>query len=132
MCDRPQVKPEEIKEVIQSYSDNAEPKKIQTNGFHIGGEKFMTVRAEGRAVYGKKVRSFVFTIARFRCPYYLSTPEESYANVFLSTFTQGKEGVIIDKTTQAILVAHYPENVQPGNATTVVEKLADYLVSVGY
>ncbi len=37
-----------------------------------------------------------------------------------------------EKTQQAILVAHYPEKVQPGNATTTVEKLADYLIGVGY
>jgi hypothetical protein len=45
---------------------------------------------------------------------------------------QGKEGVIIVKTKQAILVTHYPEKVQPGQAATVVEKLADYLTGVGY
>jgi len=45
---------------------------------------------------------------------------------------KGKEGIIIVKTTQAILVAHYPETVQPGNAVTTVEQLGDYLVGVGY
>jgi len=44
----------------------------------------------------------------------------------------GKEGICCVKTKLAILVAHYPENVQPGEAATVVEKLADYLISVGY
>ncbi|KAF8453622.1 profilin [Terfezia claveryi] len=43
-----------------------------------------------------------------------------------------KQGICCVKTKQAILVAHYPENVQPGEATTTVEKLADYLISVGY
>ena len=50
----------------------------------------------------------------------------------LLTPVQGKEGVMCVKTQQAILVAHYPETVVPGNATTVVEKLADYLIGVGY
>jgi profilin len=36
------------------------------------------------------------------------------------------------KTKQAILVAHYPETVQPGEATNTVEQLADYLIGVGY
>ena len=45
---------------------------------------------------------------------------------------QGKEGVMIVKTKQALLVAHYPETVQPGQAVNVVEKLADYLIGVGY
>ncbi|KAF8862559.1 profilin [Acephala macrosclerotiorum] len=45
---------------------------------------------------------------------------------------QGKEGIVIVKTTQAILIGHYPENVQAGNAAVVVEKLADYLIGLGY
>lgn len=45
---------------------------------------------------------------------------------------QGKEGIIIVKTKQALVVAHYPENVQPGSATTTVESLADYLINQGY
>ena len=46
--------------------------------------------------------------------------------------TQGREGVVIVKTTQAILVAHYPETVQPGAAANTVEQLGDYLIKVGY
>ncbi|GAB7350581.1 hypothetical protein MBLNU459_g1155t3 [Dothideomycetes sp. NU459] len=45
---------------------------------------------------------------------------------------KGKEGIIIVKTTQAILVTHYPEHVQPGVAANTVEQLGDYLISVGY
>lgn len=39
---------------------------------------------------------------------------------------------MVVKTCQAILVAHYPETIQPGGAANTVEVLADYLVSVGY
>lgn len=45
---------------------------------------------------------------------------------------QGKEGVVIVKTQQAILVAHYPGTVQTGQATNTVEQLGDYLIGVGY
>lgn len=48
------------------------------------------------------------------------------------TVIQGKEGIVIVKTHQAILVAHYPETVQPGQATNTVEQLGDYLIGVGY
>lgn len=48
------------------------------------------------------------------------------------TIIQGKEGVVIVRTHQAILVAHYPETVQPGQATNTVEQLGDYLIGVGY
>ncbi len=40
--------------------------------------------------------------------------------------------MVIVKTTQAILVTHFPETVQTGSAANTVEKLADYLISVGY
>ncbi|MCJ1370938.1 profilin, required for normal timing of actin polymerization in response to thermal stress [Loxospora ochrophaea] len=45
---------------------------------------------------------------------------------------KGREGIIIVKTTQAILVTHYPETVQPGSAALTVEQLGDYLISVKY
>ncbi|KAF2153731.1 profilin [Myriangium duriaei CBS 260.36] len=45
---------------------------------------------------------------------------------------KGKEGIVIVKTVQAILVTHYPETVQPGSAANTVEQLADYLIGVGY
>ncbi|CAD0114403.1 unnamed protein product, partial [Aureobasidium uvarum] len=43
-----------------------------------------------------------------------------------------KEGIVIVKTKQALLVTHYPEHVQPGVAANTVEQLADYLISVNY
>lgn len=42
------------------------------------------------------------------------------------------EGLIAVRTTQAIILAHYPEGIQAGEATTIVEKLADYLIQSGY
>ncbi|KAH3674344.1 hypothetical protein WICMUC_003370 [Wickerhamomyces mucosus] len=43
-----------------------------------------------------------------------------------------EEGVVAVKTKQTVLIGHYPAGVQAGEATTIVEKLADYLISVGY
>ncbi|KAF2487611.1 profilin [Neohortaea acidophila] len=45
---------------------------------------------------------------------------------------KGREGVVIVKTTQALLVTHYPEHVQPGAAANTVEQLGDYLIKAGY
>jgi profilin len=45
---------------------------------------------------------------------------------------QGRDGVVIVKTTQAILIAHYKDGMIAGNAATTVEQLADYLISTGY
>jgi profilin len=39
---------------------------------------------------------------------------------------------VLVKTKQAILVAEYVAPAQAAEATPVVEKLADYLISVGY
>ncbi|XP_055339734.1 profilin-2-like [Paramacrobiotus metropolitanus] len=45
---------------------------------------------------------------------------------------KGAAGAIIVKTTQAIILATYNEAIQPGQCSNVVEKLGDYLKSVGY
>ena len=77
----------------------------------------MTIKADEKSVYGKKVDHIHF---------------ESQCRMSELTLTQGKEGIVIVKTQQAILVAHYPETIQPGQATNTVEQLGDYLTSVGY
>ncbi|KAI0254572.1 profilin [Lactifluus subvellereus] len=45
---------------------------------------------------------------------------------------KGGDGAILVKTKQAVLVAEYLAPIQAGEATPIVEKLADYLISVGY
>jgi len=45
---------------------------------------------------------------------------------------KGADGAILVKTTQAVLVTEYLNPIQAGEATVVVEGLADYLISVGY
>lgn len=42
------------------------------------------------------------------------------------------EGVVCVRTKQTVLIAHYPPTVQAGEATKIVEQLADYLISVQY
>jgi profilin len=44
----------------------------------------------------------------------------------------GAGGCCVVKTNQCIIIAVYDDSVQPGQCTTVVEKLADYLIDVGY
>ncbi|KAI9802949.1 MAG: hypothetical protein M1825_002180 [Sarcosagium campestre] len=95
------VAPEEIKAIIAAYTDKGDKdgvKAVQSTGFHVHNERFVTTKCEDRSLYGRK----------------------------------GKEGVVIVKTNQAIIVAHYPDTVQIGQIANTVEQLADYLVSVGY
>jgi profilin len=42
------------------------------------------------------------------------------------------DGAVLVKTKQAVLVAEYVAPTQAGEATPIVEGLADYLIGVGY
>jgi profilin len=44
----------------------------------------------------------------------------------------GEAGIVAVRTKQAILIAHYSPPVFAGEATKVVEDLADYLIGVNY
>ncbi|OQU98864.1 hypothetical protein CLAIMM_04581 [Cladophialophora immunda] len=90
------VSPQEMQEVVGAYKDTSVPKKVQSTGLHIAGQKYIVIKADESSLYGKK----------------------------------GREGVVIVKTKQALLITHYPETVQPGTAANTVEKLAAYLVSL--
>lgn len=50
-----QVSPEEIKEVVTAYNDKGPIKAVQSNGLHIAGERYVVLKADDRALYGKKV-----------------------------------------------------------------------------
>ena len=45
---------------------------------------------------------------------------------------KGASGVVIVRTGQAIIIGLYNENMHAGNAGVAVEKLGDYLLSIGY
>lgn len=133
------VSPAEMQEVVAAYKDTAEVKQVQSTGLHIAGERFIVIKAEDRSIYGKKV-SWSWWDSRRSGAHEV---EEGNLCVLWNTLRldllltddfllQGREGVVIVKTNMAILVAHYPESVQPGAAANTVEQLADYLVGVGY
>lgn len=50
-----QVAPAEIKEVVAAYKDTGTVKQVQSNGLHIGGERYVVIKADERSLYGKKV-----------------------------------------------------------------------------
>ena len=49
----------------------------------------------------------------------------------MSSCAQGAGGVVCVKTGQCVLIGKYDDTIQPGQATTVVEKLGDYLIENG-
>lgn len=80
-----------------------DPSELQSHGLNAAGEPYLLLRSDERSIYGRG---------------------------------KGKDkdttGLIAVKTKQAILIAHYPTGVVANEATLIVEKLADYLISVGY
>jgi len=45
---------------------------------------------------------------------------------------KGKEGFVVTKTKQALILAHHDESVQTQTAASTVQALGDYLVAQGY
>jgi hypothetical protein len=83
----------------------------------------MTIEASDDSVKAKKVRS----PARPQHMTHLSVsrnwPVQS---------SQGKEGIVAFKTTQALLIAHHNAEIQTPNAFNSVAELGEYLKKVGY
>lgn len=52
------VSPQEMQAVVQAYKDPGTDgvKKVQSEGLHIAGERFVVIKADDRSIYGKKVR----------------------------------------------------------------------------
>lgn len=42
-------------EVVTAYADRADVKKVQSEGLHVAGERFVVLKADDRSLYGKKV-----------------------------------------------------------------------------
>lgn len=136
-----QISPTEMKEVVATLAGGEAVTKVFSEGLHVAGERFVVFKAEGRSIYGRKVSGPLDPYQYPRIPptntsYYCNFPPCAFLGICLGdmmlTNIQGKEGIVICKTTQAILVAHYGENVQAGNAAITVEQLADYLVNLNY
>lgn len=55
MADEAQVGPGEINEVVAFYAGKGDVKKLQSDGLHIAGDRYVTIKAEDRSLYGRKV-----------------------------------------------------------------------------
>lgn len=45
-------------EIVNAYKDKGDAngiKAVQSNGFHVAGERFVCLKADERSLYGKKV-----------------------------------------------------------------------------
>lgn len=53
-----QVTPQELKEVVAAFADKGDAngvKQVQSTGIHVGGERYVVLKADERSLYGKKV-----------------------------------------------------------------------------
>lgn len=41
--------------MVSSYSDKKDVKSVQSEGLHIAGSRYVTIKADERSLYGKKV-----------------------------------------------------------------------------
>ena len=135
-----QLSPDEQKAVINAFSN---PEQTQAQGIRLAGQKFFTLQADPERVYGKKavcssVRlgsslALIMHICTASFTIHTSpSPTIAYASRHITLVTIQADGCVIVKTIQAVLVTEYAAPTQAGEATTVVEGLADYLKSVGY
>jgi profilin len=90
-----------------------------SNGIMVAGVKHLCIRADTRSVYGKKVSARCARLSSAGCVMFLLTRVERRS--------QGAGGVVLVKTGKCVLIGMYDDTIQPGQATTVVEKLGDYL-----
>lgn len=44
-----------MKDVVSAYTDSKDVKSVQSNGFHIAENRYVTIKADDRSLYGKKV-----------------------------------------------------------------------------
>jgi hypothetical protein len=42
-------------EVVASFNDKSDVKKVQQNGIHIAGQKYFVIKADDESIYGKQV-----------------------------------------------------------------------------
>ncbi|XP_077866427.1 uncharacterized protein LOC144354642 [Saccoglossus kowalevskii] len=125
----------------QKYVDDSliKTKKIAKGSIHThdgamkaGSKGFKPTPAEVKtALFGinkdaSKFHTSGITIAGVKYTFLRSEPGKSaYAK-------KGDNGLIVVKTKKAVIIGVYTKGTQPGAATVVVEKLADYLKGAGF
>jgi profilin len=94
-----------------------------SNGFPVSADEVKKLNAAFSAPGSIQENGFMIAKEKYRA---LNASDRSiYGRL-------GSKGVVCCKTNQCIIIAHYNENIQPGQCTNATEKLADYLRDQGY
>ncbi len=43
--------------IVAAFADKSDVKAVQSNGFHVGNERFVVLKSDDRSLYGRKVSS---------------------------------------------------------------------------
>ncbi|OGM39553.1 profilin [Aspergillus bombycis] len=63
---------DELKELAAAFANSA---TAMANGFHVGGEKFVAIRADDRSLYGKKGKEGIVVVRAKSCVMIAHHPE---------------------------------------------------------
>lgn len=124
---RTQIAADEMKNIASIVTgDKAAIDKAFGEGLYIATERYVLAKVEDGSVYARKVRG------RPRKSRAAGQAHKPARQRLLTSDFQGKEGISIAKSKQAILIGHHGEQGVAGSTTQAVESLKDYLVGQGY
>lgn len=127
-----------------------DPATVFAQGITIGGVKYMGIKGDERYSFSFSFYFFVsLSLWLFSFPHsrfhfisitcliqhhrFFHHPHCANNGMIRSIYgKKGAGGVVNVKTAQAIVIGVYDDKLQPGNASNIAEKLADYLLENGY
>jgi hypothetical protein len=57
-----------MKAIVAALSGGAAADKLWTDGLHVGGERYVVFKVEGRSIYGRKVHIPPYPLFPIACP----------------------------------------------------------------
>ncbi len=111
-----QITQDELKSFLQNMGNT---NVLAGTGIRVGGEKYMFLSGTDTICRGKKGTSGIH-LAKSK------TSEKKEYNFLIRILLQ------LNATFSALVIGIYDDPIQPGQAASIVEKMADYLASQNY
>ncbi|SCZ95685.1 BZ3500_MvSof-1268-A1-R1_Chr8-1g09728 [Microbotryum saponariae] len=114
--------------IVKAFSD---PSSAQANGIRAAGNKFFTLAANDRSIYGKKAADQLERGRREGQDRGGRGTHSSFLTIDADHTTSSfsplqADGIVLVKTNQAVLVAEYSHPTLPGEATKIVEGTSNF------